>query len=165
MDFFFSKSLRSWRRGTPCPWPPGSWSPEGRHRSEQESHWWPGPLWPHLSKGENKDTRGGKEKGGTSHEWVDCLVAEILAVLWLHGLKCCKQPTVHLIQSAISKVTDFRKENKNFVLNYILTAFLAEILFMKDKQIVTVCLVSFRMTLYSSQLETFSTRSNESFPL
>lgn len=75
------RPLRSWRRGTPSLWPPGSWSPEGRRRSEQESRWWPGPPCPHLSRGGPTNTRGRREsKERHTDEWI---------VWWLKLLLSC----------------------------------------------------------------------------
>lgn len=155
--------LHSWRRGTPSLWPPGSWSPEGRRRSEQESRWWPGPLCPHLSRGEPTKTRGREESEACYTEWN----VQILAVLWLLGLRRFNIRLCIWYSLPFKKVTNLRQPNSLLIPHYSVS-FVGRSSIMKDKQIVTVVWVPFIITrfpvftgLHFSQLWTFWTEPNK----
>lgn len=64
--------LHSWTRGTPSPWPLGSWSPGDRRRSGWESRWWPGPACRLLCDKVRPAIEEEVKRWGATHEWTQC---------------------------------------------------------------------------------------------
>jgi len=80
-----SGNIHSWRRGTPSPLPPGSWSPEDRHRWDWESRWSPGLACCHL----NNMTRWDNHQERKGRWWV----SRRLCIFSMFALKECWIPS------------------------------------------------------------------------